>query len=321
MSSALIIGVTGQDGRLLADLLQSHGTIVWGASRKGTLPPELASVLPVPAIDLRDQGSLVEALTRARPDEIYHLAAQTSVERSHTEPVATAETTGVGVARVLEAARQVAPRARIFIPSSSEIFGVPAESPQHESTPIRPTSPYGAAKVFAQHLARIYRRRHDMFVAVGILYNHESPRRPSHFVTRKISLAVAAIARGEASSLPLGNLDASRDWTYAGDVVRAMRLMLQHHEPADFVIASGQSRSVRDWCEIAFRRVGLDYHDYVESDPALWRPAEEPPLVGDATKARTLLGWQPTVSFPELVHLMVDADLARGSHHVDGDRA
>jgi GDPmannose 4,6-dehydratase len=311
MAVALITGITGQDGFYLANLLRGEGDEVWGLSRRGTLPSDLAFVRPTPPGDVRDQASIERAIKVAAPDEIYHLAAQSSVAASWSDPTHTGEVTGLGTARLLEAVGQIAPKARIFLASSSEIFGLPDMAPQNESTPIRPVSPYGAAKAYSHHLASIY-RRHGLYVAAGILYNHESPRRPESFVTRKITQGAVSIARGERSELRLGNLEARRDWGFAGDYVRAMHLMLQRPEPDDYVIATGQTHSVRDFCEAAFARVGLDYQAYVVSDPAYWRPAEPIPLVGDFSRAQNTLGWAPSVSFDELVNLLVAADLEDG---------
>jgi GDPmannose 4,6-dehydratase len=309
---ALIVGANGQDGPYLARALRETGTEVWGSSRRGDLPPEVPWLRSAPAADVRDQAALERALAAVRPAEVYLLAARSSVGASWDDPTATAEATGLGAARLLEAARRVVPEARVFLASSSETFGEPERSPQDEATPIRPVSPYGAAKAYAHHLARIYRRRYGLHVAVGILYNHESPRRPADFVTAKICRGAVAIARGEARELRLGNLDARRDWAYAGDVARAMVAILRHPEPDEFVVATGESHSVREWCERAFARLGLDYREHVVPDPTLWRPAEPVPLVGDASKARRELGWAPTVGFEALVDLMVDGYLADG---------
>jgi GDPmannose 4,6-dehydratase len=261
--------------------------------------------------DYADQNLLERAIAAANPDEIYHLAAQSSVAASWEDPVATAEITGLGTLRLLEAVRNVAPTARVFIASSSEIFGDPDRAPQDEQTAIRPTSPYGAGKAFAHHLATIYRQQHDLFIAIGILYNHESPRRARAFVTQKIVQGAVAIARGQQVELRLGNLDARRDWGFAGDYVRAMNLMLQQPAPGDYVVATRQTHSVRDWCELAFGHVGLNYREFVVSDRQFWRSAEAVPLVGDPTKARTELRWFPATSFHELVTSMVDAEIDR----------
>src|SRR5919107_3166196 len=308
MVVALITGITGQDGFYLANLLRGEGNEVWGLTRRGTVPPDLAFVRPTPPGDVRDQASIERAITVAAPDEIYHLAAQSSIAASWSDPTHTGEITGLGTARLLDAVGQIAPKARVFLASSSEIFGLPDSAPQNESTPIRPVSPYGAAKAYSHHLASVY-RRHGLYVAAGILYNHESPRRPKSFVTRKITQGAVSIARGDRSDLRLGNLEARRDWGFAGDYVRAMRLMLQQPEPSDYVVATGETHSVRDFCEAAFARVGLEWQAYVVSDPTYWRPAEPIPLVGDFSRAQDTLGWAPSVSFDELVNLLVAADL------------
>jgi GDPmannose 4,6-dehydratase len=311
LTSALITGVTGQDGYYLATHLNALGVEVWGVSRSGEAMPELPEVRVLVG-DLLDQGALERAIATVRPDEIYHLAAQTSVAASWELPVATGNATGLGTARLLESVARRAPAARVFVASSAEVFGDADRLPQDESTPLRPVSPYGAAKAYAHHLAHVYRRR-GLFVAVGILYNHESPRRPPTYVTRKITRGAVAIARGELRDLRLGPLEAVRDWGFAGDHVRAMPLMLRQPEPEDFVVATGERHVVRDWCVRAFARVGLNWQDHVFVDPTIRRPAESHPLVGDATKARRHLGWAPTVAFEELIDLMVDADLAESA--------
>jgi GDPmannose 4,6-dehydratase len=313
MAVALVTGISGQDGYYLARHLHALGTDVWGLTRSGALPPDVDFAHPTPPADLSEESSLERAVAAAAPDEVYHLAAQSSVSVSWEDPVGTGNITGLGVARLLEVVRQNAPNARTFIVSSSEVFGEPESAPQNELTPIRPASPYGAAKAYAHHLSAVYRRQYDLFVAIGILYNHESPRRPSSFVTRKITRAAAAIARGEQEKLRLGNLEARRDWGFAGDHVRAMQLALAHSMPEDYIIATGETHSVRDWCELAFAHVGLDYRDHVVSDPELWRPAESVPLVGDSAKAKRLLHWEPSMSFPMLVKLMVESDLTQPS--------
>jgi GDPmannose 4,6-dehydratase len=308
---ALITGLTGQDGYYLARHLHQLGAEVWGMSRADTLPQELDFARLVPIADYTDQKHLERAIAAANPDEIYHLAAQSSVAASWEDPVATIDITGLGTLRLLEAVRSVTPTARVFVASSSEIFGDPVRAPQDEQTAIRPTSPYGAAKAFAHHVAAIYRQRYDFFIAIGILYNHESPRRAPSFVTQKIVQGAVAIARGQQAELRLGNLDALRDWGFAGDYVRAMHLMLQQPEPDDYVVATGETHSVRDWCKFAFARVGLDYREYVVRDQQFWRPAEAVPLVGDPTKARQVLGWSATTLLSDLVAIMVEAELSR----------
>jgi GDPmannose 4,6-dehydratase len=314
---ALITGITGQDGYYLATHLHELGTEVWGTSRSATPPQDLDFAKMVQIADFTDQKRLERVIEEVNPDEIYHLAAQSSVAASWEDPVATAEITGLGTLRLLEAVRNVAPAARVFVASSSEIFGEPDRAPQDEQTAIRPTSPYGAAKAFAHHVAAMYRQRYDHFVAIGILYNHESPRRPHSFVTQKIAQGAVAIARGQQTELRLGNLDARRDWGFAGDYVRAMHLMLQQPAPDDYVVATGEIHAVRDWCELAFAEVGLDYRAYVVSDPRFWRPAEAVPLTGNGNKAKAELRWFPTTSFPKLVTTMVEAEIDRNQQWND----
>lgn len=308
---ALITGFAGQDGYYLARLLHERGSEVWGTTRAASALPELEYVRLIQIADAADQAALEWAIATANPDEIYHLAAQSSVVASWDDPVATAEITGLGTLRLLEAVRRVAPAACVFLASSSEVFGNPDRAPQDECTRTAPVSPYGAAKAFAQQMATIYRQHHGLFVAVGILYNHESPRRPDTFVSQKIVRGAVAISRGEQIELRLGNLEARRDWGFAGDYVRAMHLMLQQPEPSDYIIATGESHSVREWCDLAFSHVGLDYRDHVIIDAAFWRPAETVPLIGDPSKARRELGWSATTSFADLVRGMVEAELER----------
>ena len=310
---ALITGITGQDGYYLARLLHELGTDVWGTTRSATSPRDLDFARIVQIADYADQQRLERVIVEANPDEIYHLAAQSSVAASWEDPVATADITGLGTLRLLEAVRNVAPAARVFVASSSEIFGEPAHAPQDEQTPIRPTSPYGAAKAFAHHVATMYRQRYGLFIAIGILYNHESPRRSPSFVAQKIVQGAVAIARGQQSELRLGNLEARRDWGFAGDYVRAMRLMLQQPVPDDFVVATGETHAVREWCELAFAHVGFDYRKYVTSDRQFWRPAEAVSLMGDPTKAKRELGWAAATSFCDLVTIMVEAELSQRS--------
>ncbi len=313
---ALITGVAGQDGSYLAELLLDEGYEVFGALRRASTErheriAHLAGRITLLQADLLDQLSLVAALEEARPTEVYNLAAQSFVPTSWRQPVLTAELTAVGVTRMLEAIRVVDPRVRFYQASSSEMFGTVREAPQNEETPFRPRSPYGAAKAYGHFVTVNYRDAHGLFAVSGIQYNHESPRRGLEFVTRKITDGVARIRLGLADELRLGSLDARRDWGYAGDYVRAMWMMLAQERPVDYVIASGEEHSVREFVEIAFEHVGLDPDRHVRVDPALVRPADVHRLVGDATRARTELGWEPRVSFRELVELMVDADVAR----------
>ncbi|MBH25149.1 MAG: GDP-mannose 4,6-dehydratase [Myxococcales bacterium] len=321
---ALITGITGQDGSFLAELLLARGYEVWGLIRKASLfntqridhlyqDPHAKDVrLHLRYGDVTDGASLLRLVQEARPDEVYHLAAQSHVQASFQLPELTAEVTGLGTVRLLEALRQagLAQQARFYQASTSELFGDAATSPQDEETPIRPCSPYGAAKAYAFHIVRTYREAYGMFAVNGILFNHESERRGETFVTRKITRAVGRIACGLQERLYLGNLDAERDWGFAGDYVEAMALMLQAPEPVDLVIATGQRRSVREFAALAFERVGLDWEEHVEIDPRYLRPAEVNTLVGDASRARELLGWRPRLEFEALVARMVDADLA-----------
>lgn len=311
---ALVTGITGQDGSYLAELLLEEGYEVYGLVRRSSVETNariahLEGRVRLVRGDLLDQTSLDRALAEARPDEIYNLAAQSFVPTSWREPVLTAEFTGLGVTRLLEAMRQVAPEARFYQASSSEIFGKVREAPQTERTPFWPRSPYGVAKLYGHWIAVNYRESYDLFVACGILFNHESPRRGPEFVTRKVSLGAAKAKLGRIDTLPMGNLDAQRDWGFAGDYVRAMWLMLQREEPRDYVVATGVPHTVRELCEIAFDEAGLDWKDHVVVDETLLRPAEVDRLVGDASLARAELGWEPRVSFEELVRSMVRADL------------
>jgi GDPmannose 4,6-dehydratase len=311
MSVALITGISGQDGFYLARLLLAEGMDVWGLSRHGTIPEDLPGVRAAPATDLRDGGGLRRVVASTRPDEIYHLAAETSVAGSWDDPGSGIDVTAGGTARLLAAVRDEAPQARIFLASSSEIFGEPAVTPQREETPWRPVSPYGAAKACAHALGQMFRDHYGMHVAIGILYNHESPRRPTSFVSRKITSTVAAIACGSRSDLALGNLDGRRDWGDAEDTVRAMPLMLRHETPRDWIVATGSTHTVRDWCEIAFGHVGLDWRQHVTVDSTHWRPEALVPFAGDSSALGELLGWRPRRTFPELVIHMVEADLTR----------
>jgi GDPmannose 4,6-dehydratase len=314
--TALITGITGQDGSYLAEFLLEQGYRVVGMTRRtSTVSLErvahLNDRIEIVQGDLLDQNSLAEAIRRAGPTEVYNLAAQSFVPTSWNQPVLTGEFTALGVIRMLEAVRQVDPSIRFYQASSSEMFGKATEVPQHELTRFHPRSPYGVAKVYGHWITVNFRESYGIYAVSGILFNHESPRRGLEFVTRKITDGAARIKLGLADQLALGNLEAKRDWGFAGDYVRAMWMMLQEPEPDDYVIATGQTHSVREFCEIAFGHLGLDYRDHVVVDPALVRPAEVDLLVGDASKARDRLGWAPTVAFKELSEMMVDADVAR----------
>ncbi|MEQ1690021.1 MAG: GDP-mannose 4,6-dehydratase [Gemmatimonas sp.] len=316
MKTALITGITGQDGSYLAEFLLAKGYRVVGIVRRSSTTPyeriaHLVDRVELASADLLDQTSLTDVVEATRPDEIYNLAAQSFVQTSWQQPVLTGEFTALGVTRMLEAMRKSAPKARLYQASSSEQFGKVIETPQRETTPFYPRSPYGVAKVYGHWITVNYRESFNLFAVSGILFNHESPRRGLEFVTRKISDAVARIKLGLQRELRLGNLDARRDWGFAGDYVDAMWRMLQQDTPDDFVIGSGSTSSVRDFCQAAFETVGLDYRDYVVQDAKFFRPAEVDLLVADATKAKTQLGWTPTVTFSQLVHMMVEADLAR----------
>jgi GDPmannose 4,6-dehydratase len=316
MQRALITGITGQDGSYLAELLLDRGYEVYGFVRR--VSAERADRLDGVARrvrlldgDLCDQTSLIDAMEEARPDEVYNLAAQSFVGASFNEPVHTGDVDALGVTRILEAMRRVRPFARFYQASSSEMFGRVAETPQRETTPFHPRSPYGAAKVYAYHMTVNYRESYGMHASNGILFNHESPRRGQEFVTRKISDGAARVALGMADVVRLGNLDAQRDWGFAGDYVDAMWRMLQRDEPGDYVVATGETHTVREFCAAAFERVGLDWERHVVVDAAFRRPADVDLLLGDPERARTELGWEPRVGFRELVGMMVDADLAR----------
>jgi GDPmannose 4,6-dehydratase len=316
MPRALITGVTGQDGSYLAEFLLAKGYEVVGMVRRTSHHSyeridHLLDRIEIVAADLLDQHSLTVVLQDFRPDEVYNLAAQSFVPTSWTQPVLTGEFTALGVTRILEAIRLVHPKARFYQASSSEMFGKVTETPQRESTPFYPRSPYGVAKVYGHWITVNYRESYDLFAVSGILFNHESPRRGIEFVTRKVSDGVARIKLGLAKDLHLGNLDSRRDWGYAGDYVEAMWLMLQQPTPNDYVVGMGETHSVRELTEIAFRHVGLDYRQHVVSDPRYYRPAEVELLLADPTKARRELGWKAKVSFEQLVTMMVDADLAR----------
>ncbi len=323
MKTALITGITGQDGSYLAEFLVSKGYQVVGIVRRSSsienrtrldhLPPEVHKKIKLQYGDMTDASSLVGIIRKYEPQEIYNLAAQSHVKISFEQPIYTSEVTGLGVLNVLEAIRISDVDARFYQASSSEQFGKVAEVPQSEKTPFHPRSPYAVSKVFAHWATVNYREAYGMHNSCGLLFNHESPRRGENFVTRKVSLGIAKIKHGLASDLMLGNLDAKRDWGFAGDYVEAMWLMLQQKIPDDYVIATGESHTVREFCEKAFSHVGMDYRKYVKTDPAYLRPSEVDMLCGDATKAREKLGWKPKISFFELVKMMVDYDIAHAS--------
>lgn len=315
MPTALITGITGQDGSYLAEFLLQKGYTVIGMVRRTStinfhrLEHIQDKITLVPG-DLGDQVSLIHILEEHKPEEVYNLAAQSFVQTSWNQPVFTGDVTALGVTRLLDAIRFVNPKIRFYQASSSEMFGKVVEVPQRESTPFYPRSPYGVAKVYGHWITVNYRESYDMHASSGILFNHESPRRGMEFVTRKITYHVAQIKLGLANELRLGNLDARRDWGFAGDYVQAMWLMLQQESPDDYVVATGETHSVEEFLEQAFGCVDLDWHDYVVQDPRFMRPAEVDLLVGDPTKAGQKLGWEPAVSFPQLVKMMVEADLA-----------
>jgi GDPmannose 4,6-dehydratase len=314
MPKALITGITGQDGSHLAEFLLEKGYEVHGMVRRSSTETfqrlhDCRDDLTLHTGDLLDQRSLVDVLRECEPDEIYNLAAMSFVAASWNQPVLTAEFSGVGVTRMLEAMREAAADSRFYQASSSEMFGKVLEVPQTESTPFYPRSPYGVAKAYGHFITVNYRESYDLFACSGILFNHEGPRRGLEFVTRKVTHAAASIKLGLAEKVALGNLDAERDWGYAKDYVEAMWLMLQQEEPDDYVIATGEAHSVRELVDVAFGHVGLDPDDHVEIDPRFLRPAEVEHLIGDATKAREKLGWEPRTSFEDLVKLMVDSDL------------
>jgi GDPmannose 4,6-dehydratase len=314
MPRALITGITGQDGSYLAEFLLEKGYEVIGMVRRSSTVnfdriAHIQDRLTLVQGDLLDQASLLDILQEYRPHEVYNLAAQSFVPTSWKQPVFTGEVTALGVTRLLDAIRLVDPKIRFYQASSSEMFGKVREVPQNENTPFYPRSPYGVAKVYGHWITVNYRESYGLFACSGILFNHGSPRRGLEFVERKVSYGVARIKLGLANELRLGNLDARRDWGYAGDYVRAMWLMLQQDHPDDYVVGSGETHSVRELCEVAFSYVGLDWRDYVVVDPKYYRPAEVDLLVSDPSKARRVLQWEPTVTFEELVHMMVDADL------------
>ena len=318
MPTALITGITGQDGSYLAEFLLEKGYKVVGIVRRSSTTPyerisHLVDDIELVSADLLDQTSLTDVVTDCKPDEIYNLAAQSFVQTSWNQPVLTGEFTALGVTRMLEAMKKAAPNARFYQASSSEMFGKVHESPQRESTPFYPRSPYGVAKVYGHWITVNYRESFALYAVSGILFNHESPRRGLEFVTRKVTDGVARIKLGLSKEIRLGNLEARRDWGFAGDYVRAMWLMLQEDTPDDYVIGTGKTWSVRQLCETAFGCAGLDYREFVKQDDRFFRPAEVDLLVADASKARTALGWEPDVTFDQLVEMMVKADLDRYS--------
>jgi GDPmannose 4,6-dehydratase len=319
MPTALITGITGQDGSYLAELLLSKGYRVIGVARRSSTVTferieHLLDEITVVQGDLHDQGSLLSLLEEYQPTEVYNLAAQSFVPTSWNQPALTGDITALGVTRILESIRFVNPKTRFYQASSSEMFGKVLEVPQNETTPFYPRSPYGVAKVYGHWITVNYRESFDMFAVSGILFNHESPRRGMEFVTRKISDGAARIKLGLAKELRLGNLESQRDWGFAGDYVEAMWRMMQQDKPDNFVIGMGETHSVREFCEIAFGHVGLDYNDHVVQDEKFYRPAEVDLLISDPAKARAVLGWEPEVTFKELVIMMVNADVERLNH-------
>lgn len=316
MPTALITGITGQDGSYLAEfLLEKSYQVVGMVRRSSTVTFEriehIQDEITLEQGDLHDQSSLVDVIERYQPDEVYNLAAQSFVPTSWNQPVLTGEVTAMGVTRILEAIRQVKPDARYYQASSSEMFGRVVETPQNEKTPFYPRSPYGVAKVYGHWITVNYRESHNLFAVSGILFNHESPRRGLEFVTRKVSYNAARIKLGLGDRLPLGNLEAQRDWGFAGDYVQAVWMMLQQEEPEDYVIGTGQTHTVRRLCELAFDHLDLDYEEYVVEDERFYRPAEVDLLLADPRKAHAKLGWEPSVDFEGLVEMMVEADLER----------
>jgi GDPmannose 4,6-dehydratase len=322
LKRALITGVTGQDGSYLAELLLTKGYKVYGMVRRSSTEnferiEHLRDKISIVQADLLDQLSIIELIQDVEPHEIYNLAAQSFVPTSWSQPTLTGEFTGLGVTKILEAIKLVDRKIKFYQASSSEMFGKVLETPQTELTPFYPRSPYGVAKVYGHFITVNYRESYDLFAVSGILFNHESPRRGLEFVTRKITDAVARIALGMSRELRLGHLDAKRDWGYAGDYVEAMWRMLQQKKARDYVIATGHSHTVREFARLAFEHVGLNWRKYIKVDKALYRPAEVHHLRGNPAKARRLLGWKPSVSFPKLVQMMVDADIARLQKQLD----
>lgn len=322
MPTAIVTGITGQDGSYLAELLLEKGYQVVGMERRSSTITfgrikHIRDKITIVQGDLHDQSSLINIIEEHQPDEVYNLAAQSFVPTSWNQPVLTGEVTGMGVTRILEAIRLINPKVRFYQASSSEMFGKVVEVPQRETTPFYPRSPYGVAKVYGHWITVNYRESYDMFAVSGILFNHESPRRGYEFVTRKITDGAARIKLGLEDELRLGNLEARRDWGFAGDYVNAMWLMLQTEKPDNFVIGTGRTHSVREFCEVAFGSVDLDYRDYVVKDERFYRPAEVELLVSDPSKARDELDWEPTVDFEGLIQMMVTADLKTLQNEID----
>ncbi len=316
MPTAIITGITGQDGSYLAELLLSKGYRVIGMMRRSSVVTferieHIQDQIEIIQGDLHDQSSVMDLIEQHKPDEVYNLAAQSFVPTSWNQPVLTGEVTALGVTRVLEAIRLFSPKTRFYQASSSEMFGKVHEVPQKETTPFHPRSPYGVAKVYGHWITVNYRESYNLFAISGILFNHESPRRGTEFVTRKITYGAVRIKLGLAKELLLGNLEARRDWGFAGDYVKAMWLLMQNDHPEDFVVGTGETHSVQEFCDKAFSYLGLDYREYVKQDPRFYRPAEVDLLIADATRVRQKLGWSPEVDFDGLVEMMVDADLKR----------
>ncbi len=325
MPTALITGITGQDGSYLAELLLEKGYRVLGMVRHTSYPrveriEHLLDKIELVEADLTDLPSLIRIMEKYKPDEVYNLAAQSFVPTSWEQPILTGEVNALGVTRLLEAIRIAHPKAKFYQASTSEMYGAVREVPQNENTPFYPRSPYAVAKVYAHWITVNYRESYGLYAVSGILFNHESPRRGIQFVTRKVTYHVAKIKLGLAKEVRLGNLESKRDWGYTGDYVQAMWLMLQQDEPEDYVVGTGEAHSVRELCEIAFSYVGLDYREFVVQDPRYFRPVDVDLLLADPTKAKTKLGWKPNVSFEELIHMMVDADLERLKHRLNQER-
>lgn len=322
MKKALITGITGQDGSYLADLLLEQGYKVYGMMRRSSTETSeriehLKDKIEILQADLLDELSLISMMEESQPDEIYNLAAMSFVPTSWQQPVLTGEFTGIGVVKMLEAMRRVCPKAKFYQASSSEMYGKVREVPQTELTPFYPRSPYGVAKAYGHYITVNYRESYDLFAVSGILFNHESPRRGKEFVTRKVTDAAVRIKLGLQSELRMGNLDSKRDWGFAGDYVKAMWLMLQQDQADDYVISTGEEHSVKELVEVSFERVGLDWEKYVVIDPKFIRPAEVDRLLGDCSKAKKVLNWEPKVNFKQLVEMMVDSDLKKVQKEID----